>query len=113
MKKIEAFIKARRLDEVAGLLHLIDGLTGVSVHEIKGFGRGRGSDDPESELKGTFSWVPHVKLEVYCSEQLQKQVIDAIIKGAHTGLRGDGKVYVSAVENATRISTGERDDKAI
>ena len=95
------------------MLHLIEGLTGVSVHNIKGFGRGRGSDEPKADLKGTFSWVPHVKLEVYCSEQIQQQVIDAIIKGAHTGLRGDGKIYVSAVENATRISTGEKDEKAI
>jgi len=113
MKKIEAFIKAHRLDEVAGLLHLIDGLTGVSVHEIKGFGRGRGSDDSESELNGTFSWVPHVKLEVYCSEQIQQKVIEAITKGAHTGLRGDGKVYVLTVEDAIRISTNERGEVAI
>lgn len=113
MKKIEAYIKERRLDEVAGLLHAIDGLTGVSVHEIKGFGRGRGNDDPEAELNGTFSWVPHVKIEVFCLDELQDQVIDAIVKGAQTGLRGDGKIFVSSIEGAVRISTSERNEKAV
>ena len=112
MKKIEAYIKERRLDEVTSLLHSIDKLTGVSVHEIKGFGRGRGSDDPEAELNGTFSWIPHVKIEVFCLDELQDQVTGAIVKGAQTGLRGDGKMFVSTIESAIRISTGDRDKKA-
>ena len=113
MKRIEAYIKERRLDEVAGLLHSISGLTGLSVHDIKGFGRGRGSDEPEVELNGTFTWVPHVKLEVFCTDEIVENVIDAVIKGAHTGLRGDGKIFVSEVGGAVRISTGERDENAV
>lgn len=113
MKKIEAYIKERRLDEVASNLHMIKGLTGLSVHDIKGFGRGRGSDEPEVELNGTFSWVPHVKLEIFCDDKLTQTIIDAIINGAYTGLRGDGKIYITPVEDAIRISTKESGVKAI
>lgn len=113
MKKIEAYIKTHRLDEVIERLHVIDNLTGVSVHEIKGFGRTRGKDEPVRIVDNTINWVPHVKLEVFCSDELKDQVIDAIVEGAHTGLRADGKIYVSPVEDAVRISTRERGEIAI
>ena len=113
MKKIEAYIKTPRLDEVIERLHVIDNLTGVSVHEIKGFGRTRGKDEPVRIVDNTINWVPHVKLEVFCSDELKDQVIDAIVEGAHTGLRADGKIYVSPVEDAVRISTRERGEIAI
>jgi len=113
MKRIEAYIKSHRLDDVIGRLHIIDGLTGVSVHEIKGFGRGRGHSHPVRIVDSTINWLPHVKLEIFCSAELLEAVIDAIHGGAHTGLRGDGKIYVSSIENAVRISTNERGKAAI
>jgi len=113
MKKIEAYIKTHRLDEVIERLHIIDNLTGVSVHEIKGFGRTRGKDEPVRIVDTTINWVPHVKLELFCTDELKDQVIDAIIEGAHTGLRADGKIYVSPVEDAVRISTRERGNVAM
>ncbi len=108
MKRIEAYIKSHRLDDVIGRLHIINGLTGVSVHEIKGFGRGRGHDKSVRIVDTAINWIPHVKLEIFCLDEILEAVIDAIIEGAHTGLRGDGKVYVSPVEDAIRISSKER-----
>jgi nitrogen regulatory protein P-II 1 len=64
-------------------------------------------------VDNTVNWEPHVKLEVFCLDDLAEAVIAAILKGAHTGLRADGKVYVSQVEDAVRISTGERGDIAV
>jgi nitrogen regulatory protein PII len=113
MRKIEAYIKSHRLTEVVERLHGIEGLTGVSVHEIKGFGRTRGEDEPVRIVDNLISWVPHVKLEIFCRVDLAETVIEAIHQGAHTGLRADGKIYVSPVEDAVRISTGERGPAAI
>jgi nitrogen regulatory protein P-II 1 len=113
MKKVEAYIKSHRLAEVVERLHAIGGLTGVSVHDIKGFGRTRGEDEPVRIVDNTINWVPHVKLEIFCRNDITDEVIQAILEGAHTGLRADGKVYVSAVEDAVRISTGERGEAAV
>jgi nitrogen regulatory protein PII len=113
MKRIDAYIKSRRLDEVIGHLHVIDGLTGVSIHEIKGFGRGRGRNESVRIVDTSVNWIPHVKLEIYCSNKILEAVIDAILDGAHTGLRGDGKIYVSSVEDAIRISSKERGKRAV
>lgn len=113
MKKIEAYIKSHRLKEVIEQLHVIDGLTGVSFHEIKGFGRTREPDKQVHIVDTTINSVPHVKLEIFCSEQIKDKVIDAILKEAHTGLRADGKIYISSIEDAVRISTGERGEMAV
>ena len=113
MKKIEAYIKTHRLNEVIERLHAIEGLTGVSIHDIKGFGRTRGNDEPVRIVDNSFNWVPHVKLEIFCTDELANTVVDAIIEGAHTGLRADGKIYVSPVEDAVRISTKERGEAAV
>lgn len=113
MKKIEAYIKTHRLNEVIERLHIIEGLTGVSIHEIKGFGRTRGQDEPVRIVDNAINWIPHVKIEIFCSEEIKDHVIDAIMEGAHTGLRADGKIYISSVEDAIRISTKERGKTAI
>jgi nitrogen regulatory protein P-II 1 len=113
MKKIEAYIKTQRLDDVIARLHLVDGLSGVSVHDMKGFGRIRGEADPVHIVDNTINWVPHVKLEVFCSDTIKDKVVGAILEGAHTGLRADGKIYISNIEDAIRISTGERGDVAV
>ena len=108
MKKIEAYIKAHRLQEVVERLHVIDGLTGVSILDIKGFGRVRGDDEPVRIVDTAINDRPHVKIELFCLAEIAEQVVDAIIQGAHTGLRADGKIYVTLVEEAIRISTSER-----
>jgi nitrogen regulatory protein PII len=113
MKKIEAYIKSHRLTDVVEQLHVIEGLTGVSVHEIKGFGRTRGQDEPVRIVDNAINWMPHVKIEIVCRDMLTDAVIEAILRGAHTGLRADGKIYVSPVEDAIRISTGDRGEDAV
>ena len=113
MKKIEAYIKSHRLTEVVERLHMIGGLTGLSVYDIKGFGRTRGEDEPVRIVDNTINWVPHVKLEIFCLDGLADEVIRAILEGAHTGLRADGKIYVTPVTDAVRISTGDRGEAAV
>jgi nitrogen regulatory protein PII len=113
MKKIEAFIKRHRLNEVVERLHSIEGLTGMSIHEIQGFGRTRGNDEPVRIVDNTINWIPHVKIELFLADALKEPVLAAILEGAHTGLRADGKIYISHVEEAVRISTQERGDAAV
>ena len=107
MKKIEAYIKSKRFHEVMEELHLIDGLTGLTVFDVKGFGRARDNDQPVHIVDNTKNWEPHVKLEVFCTDDLLNMVVTTIQKNAHTGLRGDGKIFISDVIEAIRISTGE------
>jgi nitrogen regulatory protein P-II 1 len=113
MKKIEAYIKSHRLNDVIERLHIVDGLTGVSIHDIRGFGRTRDQDSQVHIVDNAINWVPHVKLEVFCVDEVKDRVIEAVAQGAHTGLRADGKIYVSPVEEAVRVSTGERGDGAV
>lgn len=113
MKKIEAYVKSHRLIDVVEELHLIEGLTGVSVHDIKGFGRTRDNGEHVRIVDNTINSEPHVKMEIFCLDDLAERVIAAILKGAHTGLRADGKIYVTPVEDAVRISTGERGETAV
>jgi nitrogen regulatory protein PII len=111
--RIEAYIKTQRLTEVIEDLHDIEGLTGVSVLDIRGFGHTLGKDEPVHIVDNTITWVPHVKLEIFCLNGLVEAVVSAIRQGAHTGLRADGKIYVSPVVDAVRISTGERGERAV
>ena len=111
MNKIEAFIKTHRLDEVTLALHRVEGLSGMTVTDARGFGRGETVDSSAGEAFGDF--VPTVRIEVFCSDVLAPSVIKAIEEAAHTGLRGDGKVYMIPVEEAVRISTSERGDAAV
>jgi len=114
MKKVEAYIKSHRLNEVVEHLHEVEGLTGLTIHEIQGFGRVHAeADQPVRIVDNTINWQPHVKLEVFCQDGLVNAVVEGIAGGAHTGLRADGKIYVSPVEDAIRISTGERGESAV
>ena len=107
MKKIEAFVKAHRLDDVSLALHRIETLGGMTVTDARGFGRKGGDNTDPADFHKT------VRIEVFCSDQLAPTIVDTIEKAAHTGLRGDGKVYVIPVEEAVRISTGERGKAAL
>ena len=112
MKQVIAYTKPHKLSEVTLALRKIKGLTGMSVVVVRGFGRGKKKDGHEVE-KELRDFVPHVKIEIFCSDELVEEIISVIEKAAHTGLRGDGKIYVTVVETAVRITTGERGDHAV
>ncbi len=103
MKRIVAFIKPHKLQAVTLALHKVAGMTGVSVTDGRGFGR-----LPLRETGKIFDFTPHVRLEIICEELLLEKLVDVIQKTAHTGLRGDGRIFVSPVERSIRISSGEQ-----
>jgi nitrogen regulatory protein PII len=109
MKEIKAYIKKHKLDEVIRALRKVEGLTGMSVVESCGYGVGwRGSEGGEQ-----IDCRPGVKVEIVCRKDMVEEVVSTIEKAAHTGLKGDGKIYVSGIEQAVRISTGERGEGAV
>lgn len=105
MKKVEAFIKPHRLDDLCQALHRIQGLKGMTVTDARGFGRGR----PD----GLRDFKAITKIEIFCSDEMAEKLVSTIRECAHTGLRSDGKVYIIPVEQACRISTGEWGDNAV
>ncbi len=113
MKLIRAYIKPHKLSDVTLALHKVEGLTGVSVSDVRGFGRGRGKKDEGSTAEEVGDFLPGVLIEVYCKDEIAEDIVFAIENTAYTGLRGDGKIYVSSVEDAIRISSKERGKEAI
>ena len=114
MKEIKAYIKPHKLSAVTLALHKIEGLTGMSVSDVRGFGRGRAKEAPHTIQEDLIDFIPHVKIEIVCHDELVDEIVETIRREAHTGLRGDGKIYVlSPVEEAVRISTGERGLSAV
>src|SRR5687767_13616670 len=112
MKKIEAIIKPFKLNEVKDALHEI-GVQGMSVTEVKGFGRQKGHTEIYRGSEYTVDFLPKIKLEVVLPDEQVKAAVDAIVGAAKTGKIGDGKVFISSVENAIRIRTGEVGDEAV
>jgi nitrogen regulatory protein P-II 1 len=112
MKKVEAIIKPFKLDEVKEALGEA-GVQGMTVTEVKGFGRTGGKREVYRGSAYVVDFVPKVKIEVVVPDALVAQVVDAIERAAKTGRIGDGKIFVSPVEEAIRIRTGERGDDAI
>jgi len=113
MKHIIAYIKPHQLSKVTLGLHKIEGLTGISVLDIRGFGRTKVKDETHKIVEDLVDYIPHVKIEIFCKDSLVEQIVDTIKTAAHTGLRGDGKIYITAVYDAIRISTGERGGSAV
>ena len=113
MKEIKAYFKPHKLSSVARELQKVEGLTGLSVVDVRGFGRGKAKDAPQRIVDDLVDYIPYVKIELSCRDDLVEQIVLAIEKAARTGLRGDGKIYVSNVETAIRISTGERGEGAV
>ncbi len=112
MKKVEAIIKPFKLDEVKeGLTEL--GVHGMTISEVKGFGRQRGHTEIYRGAEYQVDFVPKLKLEVVVDAELVSQVVDTIEKNAKTGSIGDGKIFVSPLEEVIRIRTGERGEEAI
>ena len=112
MKKIEAIIKPFKLDEVKNALSKI-GVQGLTVSEVRGFGRQKGHKEQYRGAEYTIDFVPKVKVEVVVADGAVAGVLDAITRAARTGEIGDGKIFVSSLDEAIRIRTGERGEAAV
>lgn len=112
MKKIEAIIKPFKLDEVRESLSEI-GVNGLTVTEVKGFGRQKGHTELYRGAEYVVDFLPKIKIEVVITDEMVNLTVEAIIKSAHTGKIGDGKIFVSTVEQVIRIRTGETNESAI
>ena len=112
MKKIEAVIKPFKLDEVREGLSEV-GITGLTVTEVKGFGRQKGHTELYRGAEYVVDFLPKIKIEVVVASDVVEQAVEAIIKAARTGKIGDGKIFVMPVEQVVRIRTGETNESAI
>ncbi len=112
MKKIEAIIKPFKLDEVREALSEV-GVTGLTVTEVKGFGRQKGHTELYRGAEYVVDFLPKIKIEVVVADGTVEQALEAIVKAARTGKIGDGKIFVTPVEQIVRIRTGETNESAI
>jgi nitrogen regulatory protein P-II 1 len=112
MKKIEALIKPFKLEEVKDALAEV-GIEGMTVTEVKGFGRQKGHTEIYRGSEYTVDFLPKIKLEIVVADQVAESAVSAIVKAAKTGKIGDGKVFVSAIEEAVRIRTEEKGEAAV
>ena len=112
MKKIEAVIKPHKLDDVKAALGRI-GIQGMTTYDVKGFGRQKGHTEIYRGSEYTVDFLPKIKVEVVLTDSIAVAAVDAIVKAAKTGKIGDGKVFVSSIENAIRIRTEETGEQAV
>ena len=112
MKKIEAIIKPFKLTEVKDALNEL-GIQGMTVSEVKGFGRQKGHTEIYRGSEYTVDFLPKIKIETVVADNVKDAAVAAIVKAAKTGKIGDGKIFVSTVEEATRIRTDEKGDNAV
>jgi nitrogen regulatory protein P-II 1 len=112
MKKVEAIVKPFKLDEVREALSEI-GVTGLTVTEVKGFGRQKGHTELYRGAEYVVDFLPKVKVEVIVADNLVERAIEAIVKAARTGKIGDGKIFVTGVDQVVRIRTGESGEAAV
>ena len=113
MKQVIAFIKPHQLSLVAMGLREISDLTGLSIGKGQGFGRGRARSASHRIIEDQMAYIPHARIEVFCSDEHCEAVVACIASNAHTGLTGDGKIYVMDVIETVRISNGERGPAAV
>ena len=112
MKKIEAIVKPFKLDEVKDALNKV-GIQGMTVTEVKGFGRQKGHVELYRGAEYEITFVPKVKIEIVVTDEMADKVVTIVADTAKTGKIGDGKIFVSSIENIVRIRTGESGDAAI
>jgi nitrogen regulatory protein P-II 1 len=112
MKKIEAIIRPFKLDEVKAALDEI-GIAGMTVIEVKGFGRQKGHTEVHRGSEYVVDFMPKIKIEVVVEDGVLEAVVDKIVKTAHSGKIGDGKVFISTMDEVVRIRTGEKGTKAL
>ena len=104
MKEIKAYIKPHKLTDVTLALSKVKGFTGMTVIDVRGFGH---------SIDSVNDFIPHVKIEILCKDEVVDEIVSTIERSAHTGLSGDGLIYVSDVETAVRIRTGERGENVV
>ena len=112
MKKIEAIIKPFKLDEVKDKLNDL-GIQGITVTEVKGFGRQKGHTELYRGAEYVVDFLPKIKMEIVITDSLVEDVINAIVKAAQTGRIGDGKIFITNIEETVRIRTGESGEDAV
>jgi len=112
MKMIQAIIKPYKLDDVKEALVEV-GVQGMTVSEVKGFGRQKGSKETYRGAEYTTDFIPKVKIELYVTENMVQKVVDTIVRTAKSGSVGDGKIFVSDITHVVRIRTGETGDSAL
>ncbi|MFK5880966.1 MAG: P-II family nitrogen regulator [Sulfurospirillum sp.] len=112
MKKIETIVKPFKLEDVKDALTELD-ITGMTVSEVKGYGRQQGHSELYRGAEYVVDFLPKIKIEIVVKEEVVEDVIEAISKSAKTGKIGDGKIFVSAIEKSVRIRTGETDEEAV
>ena len=113
MKEIKAIIRPSKLLEVTEELHEIDGLPGVTVSEIRGFGKGRAKNAKDKIVYEMVEFVPRIKIEVVVADEMVDEVVNVIQKYSHTGNAGDGKIFVFTVDETVKIRTNQRGIDAI
>ena len=113
MKEIKAVIQPFVLDAVINALKQIPDLPGITVSEVKGFGRSRGVDAAEKVIEGTTEYARKVKLEIVVADSLVEGVIQVLVANAHRGKPGDGKIFISTVDDVVKVRTGERGELGI
>lgn len=113
MKEIKAIIRPGKLLEVTEELHAIEGLPGVTVSEIKGFGKGKAKNAKDSVMYEMVEFMPRIQLEVVVPDPMVAEIVNVIQKYAHTGNTGDGKIFVSTVDDVVKIRTNERGPGAV
>ncbi len=112
MKKVEAIIRHFKLEDIKNALNDI-GVAGMTVTEVKGFGRQKGHTEMYRGTEYAIDFVPKVKIEIVCTEDSLQSLIDTIVSKAQTGQMGDGKIFISNLEEAIRIRTGEKGSDAV
>ena len=112
MKKVEAIVKPFKLDEVKDALNEI-GIQGMTVTEVKGFGRQKGHTELYRGAEYTVDFVPKIELELVVADNMVRHVLDTLLASARSGKVGDGKIFIMNVDQAVRIRTGESDDIAL
>ncbi|MFA7421883.1 MAG: P-II family nitrogen regulator [Melioribacteraceae bacterium] len=113
MKEIKAIIQPFMLTRVVTALHKIEGLPGITISEIKGFGRTSGGKEKELNDEGIYEFIPKNKIEIVVQDKFVDTVVNSIQENAHTGNSGDGKIFVINVEEAVKIRTNERGKEAV
>ena len=113
MKEIKAIIRPAKLLEVTEELHAIEGLPGVTVSEIRGFGKSKAKNAKDKIVYEMVEFIPRIQLEVVVDDEMAAEVVNVIQKYAHTGNTGDGKIFVSTIDDVVKIRTNERGKDAI
>ena len=113
MKEVRAIIQPFMLSKVAWELQKIDKFPGITVTRVQGFGRGRAKGAPDRIVEDLIAYVPRIKIEIMVNDDMVDEVVSTILKNAHTGNKGDGKISVYDVEKIVRIRTGETDEAAM